>query len=104
MLGLLLVYFIGKKFYDLAALYKKSEILFAILGVVSYYVGAFVIGIVLAIIIGPEAIDELNDILLSLMAIPAGLLSCYLFYLFLDNSWSKSKVNTHPDILDDFDV
>ena len=34
MLGLLLIYFIGKYFYDLAAEFEKNKWLYAILGVV----------------------------------------------------------------------
>jgi hypothetical protein len=35
MLGLILIYFVGKAFYDLAGLHGKSQWGFAILGIVS---------------------------------------------------------------------
>jgi hypothetical protein len=45
MLGLFLLYFIGKSFYELAHEYDKSRWGFAIAGVVAYYFGTFVAGI-----------------------------------------------------------
>lgn len=102
MLGLILIYFIGKHFYDLAAKHNKSEYLFAILGVVAYYVGSFVLGIILALIIGPDAVADMNQILAAFIALPAGLITCFLFYKYLENSWSKTVGSTNPDILDDF--
>lgn len=103
MLGLILIYFIGKHFYDLAAKHKKSEYLFAILGVVSYYVGTFVFGIILFFILGEDAVLEMNEFLSAIIGLPAGLLTCYLFYKFLENSWSKTRVGADSNILDDFD-
>ena len=66
MLGLLLLYFVGKYFYNLAKEYNKSNWGFAILGIVVYYGGiiifSFIIGIV-AEIISPGFFDTFNETL-----------------------------------------
>lgn len=100
MLGLLLIYFIGKYFYDLAAKYEKNKWLFAILGVVIYYVGTFVGGLILGVL---DALMELginwdNSLLLSLIALPFGIGTCYLFYYLLKRSWSKALVIVTDEI------
>jgi len=97
MLGLLLIYFIGKKFYDLALEFEKSEWGFAILGVVVYYAGTFVAGFVIGIW-NLDAIETMSDITLGLIALPFGVLSCVGLYYFLNNSWKKNKVVNNSDI------
>lgn len=81
MLGILLIYFIGKYFYRLAEKFNQNKWLYAILGIVTYYVGTFVGGIILAIF------DELltmeinweNNFALGLLVLPFGIASTYLF-------------------------
>jgi hypothetical protein len=104
MLGILFIYFIGKAFYDLAATHGKSMWGFAILGVVSYYAGTFLFGVVVAVIgefeIVPK-IEEINGYLLNFMAIPFGALACWILYRLLENSWNRKKVpDTSTDVLD----
>lgn len=104
MVGLVLLYFVGKAFYDLAGLNGKGQWLFAILGVVSYYAGLFIGGILLAI--GYElfldgSIDNINETLLSILALPFGVLACWGFYRMLKSRWSKTESYTaSEDILD----
>lgn len=96
MLGLLLIYFVGKKFYDLADTYNRSKWGFAILGILSYYGGIFFGGVVIAILyeINMEgAIDNLSDTVLGLMGLPIGILACWGFYKILESNW---KQNTGP--------
>jgi len=50
MLGLLLIYFIGKYFYDLAILHEKSKWGWAVIGVVSYYAEGFILAFGLGMI------------------------------------------------------
>ncbi len=86
MLGIVLLYFIGKKFYDLAQLYSENKWLWAVLGIVAYYLGAFLLGINLSLIeelTGNYFIEDMPNILLGLIALPFGLLSCYILYYFL---------------------
>lgn len=92
MLGLILIYFVGKVFYNLAEQHGKSPWLFAILGVGSYYLGIFIGGVVIVLlyeVVLLKSIDDVDDMLLSIVSIPIGVLGCWLFYLILDRVWSK---------------
>ncbi len=98
MLGLLLLYWIGKYFYKLAEEYHKNLWGFAILGVVVYYGGIFFFGIIAVVmmeIIYPGSIDTFNETLLSLLMIPFGILSSYLLYKYLEKVWKKNRDNTN---------
>lgn len=104
MLALLLIYFVGKSFYDLAKNHNKSEWGFAILGVISYYAGTVIGGILIVLfyeLILVQSIDEVNEYLLSAMSIPVGILACWGFYKILQSSWSKTpKAQPMDDVLD----
>ncbi|MFK7810517.1 MAG: hypothetical protein AB8F74_22110 [Saprospiraceae bacterium] len=104
MLGLLLLYFIGKKFSELAKDYNKKTWVYILLGIVSYYLGTFVGGIVLVIVLDmffSIAIEEIDDFVIGLMAMPFGLLMCWGYYRLLVRNWSKQKPILSSDILDD---
>ena len=97
MLGILLIYFIGKFFYDLAGDHDHNSWLFAIIGVVTYYAGTFVGGILIfsiAELISPGWVTDVNEFLLSFMALPFGLLACWGLYGILTSVWSKKQRNT----------
>jgi hypothetical protein len=104
MVGLILLYFVGKAFYDMAVSEGKSKWLFAILGVASYYTGLFIGGLLLAI--GYElfldgSIDEVNETALSALALPFGVLACWGFYTLLKKRWSnKQAISAADEILD----
>lgn|SRR5688572_9066748 len=106
MIGILLLYFVGKAFYDLAHEHDKSRWGFAILGVVSYYVGSFIGGIILAVIFDlflSTSMDDINDLLLGLLAMPFAILTCWGLYKILQNAWAKSTpdLSSEPgDVLD----
>lgn len=103
MLALILIYFVGKKFYELAFEYNKSRWGFAIAGVVSYY-GSFLISVVIIATIveinSPGYITESNEMLFSILGIPFGVLGCWGFYKLLENNWSKDRVEAQPNTLD----
>lgn len=93
MIALVLLYFAGKAFYDLAARHDKSKWGFAILGVLSYYGGVFFGGIILALIYEfgfSGSIDDINDQVLGLISIPFGVLLCWGFYKRLEAVWSRA--------------
>ncbi len=93
MLGLILLYWIGKYFYKLAEEYDKSKWGFAILGIVVYYAGTLIFGFgigVIAEIISPGFFDGFNETILGLIVLPFGILSCYLLYKYLDKTWKKN--------------
>jgi hypothetical protein len=107
MLGLVLLYFAGKAFYDLAGKHGRHQWGYGILGVVSYYGGLFLGGILIAIVyeLGMDgSIDNVNDTLLGVMAIPIGVLVCWGFYKILESSWSKSAKRILPNTILDAEI
>ncbi len=96
MLGLILLYWIGKYFYKLAEEFEKSKWGYAILGIIIYYGGIFFFGIILGIIVelvSPGAIDGVNDTILGIVMLPFGILCCYLFYVYLEKTWKRQNPN-----------
>jgi thiamine transporter ThiT len=103
MLGLLLIYFIGKAFYDLSAKHNKSKWGFAILGIVVYYAGTFIGGIIMGIIdfiSGTNFTTSQSNLVLNLLAIPFGLLFCWIFHKILKSIWNKKAITFTDDLLD----
>jgi len=102
MLGIILIYFIGKQFYSLADNYNQNKWLFAILGVVTYYVGTAIGGLILAFseIFFGLAIDWENNLLLSLIALPFGILAVYALYFILKKKWKNTFVEVKDEIQD----
>lgn len=101
MLGLLLIYFIGKRFYDLAGNYNKPQWKWGILSVVTYY-GTIIISQILVGFVyyfaSPESFDyEGNfitpgtELAIGLATIPLGLLACYLLHRYLEKRWKKEQ-------------
>jgi hypothetical protein len=92
MLGIIILVIIGKKFYELATTYEKHKWGITILGIGSYYVGAFVFGMILAffaILFDSNWFETANRFTLVLIELPIGLLTCYLVYIFLQKKWEK---------------
>jgi hypothetical protein len=107
MIGLILIYFVGKAYYDLAGQYAKSQWGYAILGVGSYYGGQFLAGILAGIIIElwwPGELDSMSDITLGLMALPFGVLCCWGLYKYFQKSWANAVVINSDDQLLDSDM
>lgn len=103
MLGILLIYFIGKAFADLAKLHDKNKWGFAILGVASYYIGTLIGGIFIGIgflLFSSTDIETANEYLLGLMAVPFGLLACWGTHALLKRSWNKKQIVSSNEILD----
>lgn len=101
MLGLVLLYWIGKYFYKLAEEYNKKKWVFAILGIVVYYGGIFIFGGItfgLIDIFAEGFIDNSNDFILSLIALPFGILSCYLLYKYLEKNWEQKDPRRNDQI------
>ena len=103
MLGLILIYWIGKYFYKLADEFDKSKWGFAIVGIITYYGGtiafAFLVGIIMELS-SPGFIDSYNETLFGVLMIPFGLLSCFLLYKYLQKTWKQNYVNP-IDSIDD---
>lgn len=103
MLGLLLIYFIGKTFYTLAGNYDKNQWAFAILGVITYYTGTFIGGICIGLyyeVYLSTPFEELGNFKLGLITLPIGLLFCWGLYIVLKKKWSKKTIEGDNGMLD----
>ena len=92
MFGILFIYFIGKYFYELAVKFNRNKWLFAILGVVVYYAGSAIGGIIIgiaAVLLGFD-IENANTTALGLLTIPFGIATDYLFYYLLRKNWERN--------------
>jgi len=102
MLGFLFIYLIGKYFYKLADEYKQNKWLFAILSIIVYYVGTAIGGLIigsLSLLFG-FTVDWDNQLLMSLIALPFGFGTCWLFYFLLKKNW-ESKAQISIETIDD---
>ena len=92
MLGILLLYWIGKYYYKLAEAHDKSKWGYAILGIVMYYASVVVSGLLLGIVIEliwPGAVDTINELLLSILVLPFGIAGTYLLYHYFRRNWQS---------------
>lgn len=102
MLGLLLLFFIGKYYYELAQDYYKHRWLYGALGIATYYVGTAIGGFVIG------AADELFDLgvnwdsifSLGLIVLPFGVLLTTIVYFLLKRNWKKTVVFDKDHIQD----
>jgi hypothetical protein len=104
MIGLILIYFIGKSFYKLAEKHKKSEWGFAILGVALFYIGSFVGGFIVGIlfeVFSPGTIDGLSDTILGVIGLPFGLITWWFSLKQITKKWETNAVTLDMDVLDD---
>lgn len=106
MLGIILIYYLGKQFYTLAEEYDRSKWGYGIAGVLSYYAATFAFLLILIFGLGaydPTIIDGIPDIALDLIGIPFGLFGAWLFYRFLKRKFEHDFAPTvqDDDLLDD---
>ncbi|WP_299556197.1 hypothetical protein [Seonamhaeicola sp.] len=102
MLGIILIIFIGKYFYELAQDYYKHRWLYAILGIVVYYAGTGVGGVVLGVMneLFGLNINWDNTLLMTFIALPFGIGASGLFYFLLRRNWKKAKIEIKDEIQD----
>lgn len=101
MLEILFIYFVGKKFYDLAELYNKNKWLFVVLSVLMYYGCIFLWLIVFSIImeIIGYSVAEWSDLAFTLIGLVLSILTVFGFYKLMERKWSNDV--TDASILDD---
>ena len=102
MLEIVIIYVIGRYFFRLAQDYKQNKWLFAILGVLTYFVGAALGGVILFFLdiqfeIG---IDWESKLLLTVILLPFAVATCYLLHYLLKRSWEKTVVLNEDEIQD----
>lgn len=91
MLSFIVIFIVGRHFYRLAEKFGKNKWLFGILGVVFYYAGFFLFGILLALAteIFSWDIDIENSRGMGIVAMPFGLVLAYIFYIILKPNWEE---------------
>lgn len=102
MLSLLFIYFLGKPFYTLAQKHNQNVWLFAILGVVVYYVSSILAGIFLGLlsVLLSLGLENMSETVLGLFTIPFGLLGCWGFYKLLEHKW-KNMIQVEIESIDE---
>jgi purine-cytosine permease-like protein len=106
MLGIILIYYLGKQFYTLAEANQRNKWGYAIAGILSYYAST-VVGLVIIIVgigsLAPDLIDPIPEYAYDLIGIPFGLLGTWLFYRYLKQKFEGNNLfhNTNNDLLDD---
>jgi len=93
---MLLLYFVWKYYKELAEKYNRESYWpYVIGGAVTYYAGTFIGGILIGLIALAADIDieDTNDRLLGLMALPVGILFSYLLYKYIEKKWKAEYVD-----------
>jgi hypothetical protein len=95
MIGIFLIYWIGRKYYDLAMRHSRSAWGYAILGVVIYYSMQFFLGIFLGLMFpeGMTNLDNSSKTVLNLLGIPIGLGAWWGIFIYLRNKWEATEEN-----------
>jgi cellobiose-specific phosphotransferase system component IIC len=105
MLGLLLLYWVGKAFYDLAKQYGRGPWPYAILAIVCYYGLQFIVGGVAVLVMmdqdGYFNESDLEGFGLNILGVVIGALGTWVFYRLLKKKWSETTISKHTEILDD---
>lgn len=102
MLGIILIYFIGKYFHDLAKEFNKNKWMYAILAVVVFYAAQMVVGFILGLLFPEwfEMMDTGTELALNLAGLPIGIGAVYVFYILTKKKWEKEKEQNSPNIED----
>ncbi|MDH4472841.1 MAG: hypothetical protein QE487_09535 [Fluviicola sp.] len=102
MLGLLLIYFVGRAFYRLAETHKRSKWLFAILGVVTYYVTQFLfaLGLLSYMMSRGREFTSGDELVITLVGILVGGIGVSAFYAILKRAWEKKPRIDNNELLD----
>ncbi len=88
MLGIILLIVIARHFYRLAEKYEKNKWLFGFIGIVSYYAGTFIVGILLGLAneIFSLNINFENKYGLGIIAMPFGIGLAYVLHSILKHN------------------
>lgn len=107
MLEIILIIFIGRKFYELAKKYKQQFTwAYFIVGLVVYLGSAYIAGLLIGIyqeISGHYFFDQFSDLMLTVIFIPFALLGAWGVYSLLKKKWHKEylvKEQNKPKISD----
>ncbi|MDZ7934701.1 MAG: hypothetical protein U5M51_07020 [Emticicia sp.] len=97
MLGIILIYWIGRKFYDLATRHDKSQWGWAIAGVAIYYLAQFVFAIIFYGA-APEMAAN-NEMLLNILGIVVGGIIWYAALNYLEKKWEAESYDNDESLV-----
>lgn len=103
MLGILLLYFIWKYYSELAHEYNKSRWGYFFLGVLAYYGATALVGVAIGLystLYETSLLDDDNSLVLTFLAMPAGLLAVWGLYKLLEKRWKEQSANGAEESLD----
>ncbi|MFT6244027.1 MAG: protein-S-isoprenylcysteine O-methyltransferase Ste14 [Salibacteraceae bacterium] len=104
MLGLLIIYWVGKWYFTLAEKHNKSKWLYAVLGALVYVTilitSPFLV-VLIAFLVGADGTLELPQITLSLMGILIGLIATWALRAILKRQWENTLEAPEGELLDD---
>ena len=93
---------LGKVFHDLAKDFEKKQWLFAILGVVFYYVLFFLLNIFLGFIsVTNEGFPIRSITLIGYAAMILSLIFSLIFYMMLKKRWEHERLIRNREIIDE---
>lgn len=105
LLVIVLIYYIGTRFYTLAAQYNRNKWAFAILGILCFHLSSNSLGIIYYILGSPlfSIAGVTSDVLLDFLSIPVGLFLTWLFYNHTQHKLETStpSPSSREDLLDD---
>ena len=102
MLALILIFYIGRAFYRLAKKHDRSKWLYAIIGVVTYYVAQFLLQVSIAIYLlsGGKNLALGTELVIALIGMLVGAGVVAVFYYILKRIWENNPKNNYQELLD----
>ena len=100
MLGLLLLYWIGKKYSTLAKKYGRKPVGPVIGGIVTYYIFIFMGQVIFDMVNASKTPTSSMNLVGTLVSMPFGLLASWGLYKILEKKWAKIPFENN-DLLDE---
>ena len=93
MLGILVIYWVGKQYYELAFRYNKSKWFWTILAIIIYFSSQFLFGLILAFLFPAMFVDldTGKSFFINVMGVLFGLLAWYIVLKILESAWEKQS-------------
>jgi hypothetical protein len=101
MLGIFLIYWIGKRYYSLAHDYEKSPWPYAILAIGIYYGSQLLFGVILGLVMPEVFSGGGSDIGINLFGIAVGLLVWWIVYEIIKRKWENAYFDNYESTDDE---
>lgn len=98
MLEVLLLIFVGRYFYKFSKDNNMKPVLWTIIGVLSYFVGAFIMGLIVGIL-SPRTLDNL--LTLTLLGLVSGLAGVTITFFIMKAQAKNAVSSSDSEVLDD---